>query len=129
MELSLSVVGNGAATTKSSNKCYVLNSAPRILPSVFCRCAKLSQKVAAVASFPESMKTRRISVERGNFKTFQSRERALSTIRTPAVCGPILLQFSEKSLHRLSKVSHCLICAALESSDPGASNGGSNVEI
>ena len=29
------------------------------------------------------------------------------TIRTPAVCGPILLQFSEKSPHRLSKVSHC----------------------
>ena len=29
-----------------------------------------------------------------------------ATIRTPAVCGPILLQFSEKSPHRLSKVSH-----------------------
>ena len=28
------------------------------------------------------------------------------TIRTPAVCGRILLQFSEKSPQRLSKVSH-----------------------
>ena len=31
---------------------------------------------------------------------------SLGTIRNPAVCGPFLLQFLEKSPHRLSKVWH-----------------------